>query len=796
MFRAVVRCNPFQGATTGSVRHLLWTCLFAALSAHCAKSGSSSSPDDAGGADSTVVPEGGIISLGDDSSSGQESGGVFVTGDGAGGFAGALTVTPANPVVVVTIQNGTIQTMPVAFTASSGGHPVDAAWSIDHGELGAISSVGVFQASGSAAGPGTITAQYGNSLATTTVTVQILAIRSGGPTAAADGGVGGFGGVGGEGPGGPADAGSFAGAATAPASPQEFGFLYPYDHTVWPRGLLAPLLQWQTTHTAQSVFIHLKQADYEFKGYYAFAAALTGVQRMRQPIDEQAWDQATHSNQGDPLHVEVTIAAADGVFGPIAEDWTIAPAILQGTVYYGSYNTALNQESGNAVTGAVLAIQPGGTSPTLAVPSLYGHCHVCHEVSANGSTLFTNDDIHDWGFGASYDLTKGAALDTRWDSTNGNVNGLGYNDLVGRLTYSGVYPDGTFALANSQDDFHSFGGSSDLFSRDTLLAIPSNGFTSIVDQAVTPAFSPDGRRVSFNFWQARSGADAGVDAGNGRSLDVMDFSCGADAGSVACASPPYAFSNLREIYRDANRYAGWPSFTPDGNTVIFQSTISPSTEGSPLNTYMSATAELMIADARVPSQFSPQRLCALNGFRSDCQTPYLPVVTNHPNDTIYNYEPTVNPVATGGYYWVVFTTRRAYGNVAQGDPYESNSYSPIDHPTTKKLWIAAIDEKATAGVDPSHPAFYLPGQELNAGNMRGYFVVAPCLPDGSACTTGDQCCNGFCRKPSDGGALACTPVVTGCSNEYERCVQTSDCCGAPQGYTCINGLCARPAAAK
>ena len=27
-----------------------------------------------------------------------------------------------------------------------------------------------------------------------------------------------------------------------------------------------------------------------------------------------------------------------------------------------------------------------------------------------------------------------------------------------------------------------------------------------------------------------------------------------------------------------------------------------------------------------------------------------------------NYEPTVLPVAVGGYYWVVFTSRRAYGN--------------------------------------------------------------------------------------------------------------------------------------
>jgi hypothetical protein len=130
--------------------------------------------------------------------------------------------------------------------------------------------------------------------------------------------------------------------------------------------------------------------------------------------------------------------------------------------------------------------------------------------------------------------------------------------------------------------------------------------------------------------------------------------------------------------------------------------------------------------------------------------------------------------------------------VAQGDPYESYSYTAIDHPITKKLWIAAIDENPVPGKDPSHPAFYLPGQELNAGNMKGYFVVEPCRADGSACLTGDQCCHGFCRTPADGGPLACTSVVTGCSNEYEKCQQASDCCGVAQGYLCIDGLCAQP----
>jgi hypothetical protein len=204
-------------------------------------------------------------------------------------------------------------------------------------------------------------------------------------------------------------------------------------------------------------------------------------------------------------------------------------------------------------------------------------------------------------------------------------------------------------------------------------------------------------------------------------------------------------------------------------------------------TWNGAQAELWIVD--VPSKqgtaTSPVALAQLNG------TGYVPTSTTHPNDAVLNYEPTVNPIATGGYYWVVFTSRRMYGNVASGDPYDSGNGS---YPIPKKLWVAAIDLKPTPGKDPSHPAFYLPGQELNAGNMRGHWVVDPCRADGSSCTAGDECCSGFCRQADDAGGLVCTNQPQGCSQQYEKCKTTADCCGASSGFQCINGYCVAPSA--
>ena len=73
------------------------------------------------------------------------------------------------------------------------------------------------------------------------------------------------------------------------------------------------------------------------------------------------------------------------------------------------------------------------------------------------------------------------------------------------------------------------------------------------------------------------------------------------------------------------------------------------------------------------------------------------------------------------------------------------------------------------GADASHPAFYLPAQELLAGNPRGFWVLDPCEPDGSSCMTGDQCCNGYCE--AEDGALVCsnTSRRTACA----RCRATS-----------------------
>jgi len=701
------------------------------------------------------------------------------------GQVGALTIQPLDPVVDVSIDDGVVTTKPVTFTATTGSTPVSASFSLDRGELGnLIPSTGVFTASGNTSGTGTVTATFGNLKATTSLTVKIKMTQNGpNPNGGVpDGGAGGYGGVGGNGPGtvvsGPTKT-LLLGPATKPANAQELGFLYPYDKTVWPRGVLAPLLQWQTTHAAKYVRVHLEQKSFTFDGFYGGAAL------VNQPVDPLAWKKSLNGNGGDPLHVDVYVADDTTVWGPISEDWTVAKGALKGTVYYNSYNSRLNLANGNTSTGAVLAITPGAYAPTLAVPGLKGQCHVCHELSADGSTLFTQvssslvDNSMYYAPNSSYDMTKSGQLISNYV---GNASDATPNDR--KFLWSGVYPDGTFALSNSRHAREHNTMDSALFARSDGTKISSTGLTGAVSSAVTPAFSPDGRRVAFNFWEG-AGAN-NVTAGAGRSLAIMDFDCGAAPNSTKCGAPPYAFTNLKELYRDAGRWPAWPSFTPDNAGVVFHNTVTKGTcTDCEIATWFGAQAELWYTDAPKSGAPQPLRLNWMNGF-DGTSTSYLPTNANHATDTKLNYEPTVNPVPSGGYYWVVFTSRRLYGNIATGLPYDNGDGT---YPITKKLWVAAIDANVTPGKDPSHPAFYLPGQELNAGNMRAYWVVDPCQPNGNSCETGDECCNGFCRSGTDGGALVCQDKPPGCALEFEKCTTDGDCCGVNTGIGCIGGRC-------
>jgi len=143
-----------------------------------------------------------------------------------------------------------------------------------------------------------------------------------------------------------------------------------------------------------------------------------------------------------------------------------------------------------------------------------------------------------------------------------------------------------------------------------------------------------------------------------------------------------------------------------------------------------------------------------------------------------NYEPTIAPVASGGYFWIMFTSRRTYGNKLTGSEGE-----------TKRLWVSAFDVNAAGGIDPSHPAFYIAGQELTSGNSRGFWALDPCKADAKACEAGDECCNGYCNPTPNPSEFTCGPPSGGCAQEFDNCMTDADCCD--KAFKCIGMKCTR-----
>ena len=308
------------------------------------------------------------------------------------------------------------QTTPtVSYAATSQNVPVAVSWSVDRGEVGAVpagpAASATFAPTGNVGGLVEVRATLGQSTVQREVLVKLTGSQNG-ATSSESGQVptnvsdlttgGGVGGVGGEGLGPAVTDTATLTALASPQSDASLHFLYPYDKTVFPRGLLAPLLQWDwSTGDADAVRIDLTttSGSFTWSGTFARPAILqqTGGKFIRHPIPQDVWQMATETagtlihNVPDQLTVKVTIAKGGQGYGPITETWNVAPGTLKGTVYYGSYGTRYSTSNwSNQVGASVLAIKHGATSPTLITSKT--QCQVCHSVASKGSDMVAETD--------------------------------------------------------------------------------------------------------------------------------------------------------------------------------------------------------------------------------------------------------------------------------------------------------------------------------------------------------------------------------------------------------------------
>lgn len=736
---------------------------------------------------------------GDGSSSGDgdpfDDGGSFADrynfGDTQGigdAIGGKLRVEPATVTIDATGSFAAVTgSQQFQAFANDGVTPVVASWSIDRAEVGGVGpTTGLFNA-GLTGGTATVLARSGNLSGTAQITVRLKITEN---TAALS----------------PGDQGKLnAGGATD----ANFKWLYPYDKTVFPRGLRPPVLQFAGAK-ADAFLLQVDSNNLSFTGYLPSDVAAS---RIRIP---EAWWKAISQSAGgaDTVRVRVTKLSGGNVAGPIEEKWSIAPGSLKGSVFYNTYNSALARAAGSS--GVIMRMRPGSTSEVFIKEGLGAantagtnhKCVVCHSVNSNGTRLVAglgwSDSKADTGIAPG-----GNPMDSGFFSisSDGSATRLASTDDGRTAPFGAVSPDGKFVVGSgitaAAQLLRGLSGATNsyLYDASTGARVASPYLDGASRALVAPAFSPDGKRIVFT--------DQSAD-GTGKKLAMLD---------VAASGAGLDFSNYSLLQTVATGKTAWPAFAPDSKAILYHEGDSFDSGGyrslnqSQLVHYC---ANLKWVD---PATKVSALLDRLNGYEPDgaggkkCYLPRCTVADPDPHkagtscnteDANTNYEPTMLPVAVGGYYWVVFTSRRSYGNILFNGPGSATPAGDTAFDNTvdgsgsvkgwrKKLWVAAIDINATSGADISHPAFYLEGQELEAGNMRGYWALNACKPNNETCETGDDCCGGFCRQVSqpDGGiAKMCVPPPSGCSQESEKCTTSAECCD-PKAR-CLNGFCAVP----
>jgi hypothetical protein len=449
--------------------------------------------------------------------------------------------------------------------------------------------------------------------------------------------------------------------------------------------------------------------------YYSYTEYFSDV--AHHLIAESDWtgiETSGSGSQSDPVTVELARKSGANAYQAKSQTWHIALGRLKGSVYYWELPDACSSGNGN---GRILRIKPSSTQvDTFFDPG--GQCWGCHTVSRNGKQLAAEFFEGDGPLG-TLDLSQ----------TPVTYAGINPNSPNGNYIFSAFNDTGDKLLASANGP------------RQLDVISAANG--SMLAQGVLgsscgePAWSPDGKKIAGVCNMDPFGWT--FDSNNG-DLFVADIDPTGTMITNSMAIVPKAGGAGRPAY---------PSFSPDSKYLAF----GRPTYGS--RSIDQGTLWLAGVDGSGAVELA-------NAEKADGKS----------------FNPVFAPLRAGGYYWIVFISRRDYGNQLVGQ-------------NRQQLWITAVDDPLTPGVDPSHPPFYVRGQESCAKSENAYYALDPCKDIGQDCTSGVDCCGGQCVKDPNTMKYVCgTPPSGMCSDNGNACKVKADCCDP--AADCVDGFCTVP----
>jgi hypothetical protein len=434
-------------------------------------------------------------------------------------------------------------------------------------------------------------------------------------------------------------------------------------------------------------------------------------------VPQVQWENIEFSGAGpvsDPLTVELSRMSGQTAYQPKTLLLRIAQGIVYGSIYYWE----LPDQCG-ATNGKILRIKPSSEVADEFFP-YGGQCWGCHTVSRDGGKLAAEFDA---GNGPLY------TLNLQLDPVNfGDINP---GAPAGNFIFSAFDNTGTRLLASDNNMFSPAAAPLTVIDAVNRTVLNPNAMGSGCGE---PAWSPDGTKI------------AGICnlTGGGWIFD-------ASGGNLAIASID-ANSQVsgQQILVQQGALPGrpaYPTFSPDGQFIAF---------GRPDQGSRSTGNGTLWLVASAGGQAAQLTTAQYNDSR--------------------NFNPVFAAKSAGGYMWMVFISRRDYGNQLVGA-------------SRQQLWIAAVDDPPQAN-DPSHPPFYLRGQQMCGKSENAYYALDPCKEIGESCMSGIECCNGQCLFDTETQTYICKdpPDPNECIHTGNACQVSEDCCDFPD-VTCFQGFC-------
>lgn len=511
-----------------------------------------------------------------------------------------------------------------------------------------------------------------------------------------------------------------------PAVEDPFGavtLLYPLDGARMPNNVRAPDLQWHPIGESGDLFRVVAESEHVTVRAYVLHDGASF--RSRYVLDASAFRLVADSAGGREVTFRVDRLASDGeaVIPGAPVTIVLSEDGLFGTLYY--WQVRLEPPASDVFR---LTAASGERTSVFGSTGSSSDCVGCHTLSHDGRRLAATRA----GVGGWYTTVIDAASETVPPTASLGPLTPAYHALAWSPT--GERALASRPLATDRDDTRLY-----LLDASDGRELAASGLTS--ERAGHPTWSPDGRLVAW-----MEGGGDGPDGTDARTrIAIADVA----AGDSFEARVLHDGGDL-ELSPEGGPTDSHPTFSPDSRFVAFAHGTRSISSGA--STVERSRSALYLVPIEGGPALRLDRGMGPEGPVDAFWPVFSPFVTEEADGTVL--------------YWLAFYSRQDYGNERAGTRGTHR----------RQLWLMAIDPAlARAGVDPSHPPYWIAGQDTAAEDIAAHWAPTACLEQGERCTASSACCSGLC-EPDEFSELRCVPPAA-CRREGESCETADDCCG-------------------